>query len=133
MHDPTFAGNAMIAYDANGKKLGEVAFTGSGIPGIDQPDSETISSNGIRHLHLQHAPKDYVAYSDLIFQPDTVQCQFLKDATGDTTLNKQFVQRTLQRIWTASNPGGTDLSVESEKGGLFVEANGRSCTWSTHT
>jgi hypothetical protein len=69
IEDPTYAGNAMTAYRADGSIAGTVSFTGSGIPGIDIPDTQTITAAGIVRIVLTPAPLDYVAYAGLTFTP----------------------------------------------------------------
>jgi hypothetical protein len=69
IEDPTYAGNAMTAYRPDGSIAGSVSFTGSGIPGIDIPDTQTITADGIVRIVLTPAPLDYVAYAGLTFTP----------------------------------------------------------------
>ncbi|HVO36490.1 MAG TPA: hypothetical protein VMT21_13035 [Gemmatimonadales bacterium] len=70
IEDPTYDGNAMTAYRADGSVAGTVSFAGSGVPGIDIPDSETITAAGMVRIVLTPAPLDYVAYSGLTFVPE---------------------------------------------------------------
>ncbi len=79
IEDPTYAGNAMTAYRADGSIAGSVSFTGSGIPGIDIPDTQTITAAGIVRIVLTPAPLDYVAYAGLTFTP----AGLCKDSNGN--------------------------------------------------
>jgi hypothetical protein len=62
IQDPTYAGNTMSAFDDNGALVGTVSFAYSGGPGINVPDTRTISGPGITRVILQPAAADYVAY-----------------------------------------------------------------------
>ena len=61
--DPTYDGNTAQAFDSTGALLGTVNFVGTGIPGVDVPDTKTLTFNGIRSVILTPAQDDYVAYS----------------------------------------------------------------------
>ena len=61
--DPTWDGNTAQAFDSTGALLGSVNFVGTGIPGVDVPDTKTLTFNGIRSVILTPAQDDYVAYS----------------------------------------------------------------------
>ncbi|MGH7718211.1 MAG: hypothetical protein ACREON_05135, partial [Gemmatimonadaceae bacterium] len=63
--DPTFAGNTMAAFDANGALLESVTFAYSGTPGVNTPDTKTIVGP-IKGVDLIPAPADYVAYDATI-------------------------------------------------------------------
>jgi murein DD-endopeptidase MepM/ murein hydrolase activator NlpD len=62
IYDPTYAGNSATAYDASGNVLGRVDFVGTGIPGLDVPDTKTLTYSGIRRVDLIPAEADYVSY-----------------------------------------------------------------------
>ena len=119
IEDPTYAGNAMTAYRADGSMAGSVSFTGSGIPGIDIPDTQTITAAGIVRIVLTPAPLDYVAYAGLSFTPVPV-CNFFLSPPADTVLANNAVQIRLNALWTASNPADNFNNPNTrERGGLF--------------
>lgn len=60
--DPTFDGNKVVAYDGAGTQLASADFSYTGIPGDNQPDSQTVAATGIRRVVLVPAPGDYVSY-----------------------------------------------------------------------
>lgn len=62
VYDPTYDGNAAYAYDVAGNFLGEVGFAGTGIPGDNVPDTQTLPYTDIRSILLIPAPADYVSY-----------------------------------------------------------------------
>jgi murein DD-endopeptidase MepM/ murein hydrolase activator NlpD len=62
IYDPTYSGNTAQAYDSTGALLGSVDFVGTGIPGVDVPDTKTLTFNGIRSVILTPAQDDYVSY-----------------------------------------------------------------------
>ena len=62
IYDPTYAGNSATAYDASGNVLGRVDFVGSGTPGVNIPDTKTLTYSGIRRVELIPAEADYVSY-----------------------------------------------------------------------
>jgi hypothetical protein len=61
-YDPTFDGNSMTAFDADGAVIGTVPFPGNGTPGTLTTQTGTLSGSIARVL-LTPAPLDYVAYS----------------------------------------------------------------------
>jgi hypothetical protein len=61
--DPTYDGNTAQAFDSTGALLGTVNFVGTGIPGVDVPDTKTLTFNGIRSVILTPAQDDYVSYN----------------------------------------------------------------------
>lgn len=67
IQDPTFVGNTMTAFRADGSVVGSVPFPGSGVPGVNIPDTETITGGQIVRVLLTPAAGDYVAYSGLSF------------------------------------------------------------------
>jgi murein DD-endopeptidase MepM/ murein hydrolase activator NlpD len=62
IYDPTYPGNTAQAFDSTGALLGSVDFVGTGIPGVDVPDTKTLTFNGIRSVILTPAQDDYVSY-----------------------------------------------------------------------
>jgi hypothetical protein len=59
--DPTYAGNVAVAYDSDSTKVDSVAFTYSGMGGVNIPDTDSLSGS-IRKIVLTPADSDYVAY-----------------------------------------------------------------------
>jgi Peptidase family M23 len=62
IHDPTWPGNSAQAYDAAGNWLGSVGFNGTGVPGWNLPETQTLPYADIRRLDLIPADADYVSY-----------------------------------------------------------------------
>jgi hypothetical protein len=62
IHDPTWPGNSAQAYDVAGNYLGSVGFNGTGIPGWNLPETQTLPYADIRRLDLIPADADYVSY-----------------------------------------------------------------------
>jgi hypothetical protein len=119
IEDPTYAGNAMTAYRADGSIAGTVGFTGSGVPGINIPDTETITAAGIVRILLTPAPADYVAYEGLTFTPRG----FCKDGYGNSVPcpDKHKVGAYLRENETATTGGGfcaRECRLALEAGGL---------------
>lgn len=100
--DPTFAGNKMVAYDAQGSELASADFRYSGAPGINHPDTEVVAATGIRRVELIPAPGDYVAYeAHLTIQgPKLVVTASADSASAGDTLT-----------YTASNILGGAITV----------------------
>ncbi len=62
VYDPTYPGNGATAWDVGGNFLGSVGFTGTGIPGFNVPDTQTLPYTDIRSIQLVPADADYVSY-----------------------------------------------------------------------
>lgn len=67
VYDPTWDGNAAVAYDVAGNVLGSVGFAGTGIPGWNVPATQTLPFTDIRSVQLVPANNDYVSY-DVSFE-----------------------------------------------------------------
>ena len=62
VYDPTWDGNAAVAYDVSGNVLGSVGFAGTGTPGWNVPATQTLPFADIRSVQLVPANNDYVSY-----------------------------------------------------------------------
>lgn len=65
IQDPTFSGNTAVAYDSTNTQVASGSFASSGTPGVNQPDSLTLTGN-IRSIVLTPAANDYVTYQLLL-------------------------------------------------------------------
>ncbi|HEU4727241.1 MAG TPA: hypothetical protein VFT22_05120 [Kofleriaceae bacterium] len=73
-YDPTFGGNAMLAFDSSGAQVGSAPIGGSGTPGVNIPQTVSLSGASIKSIQLVPAPRDYVAYGGLTFTADPESC-----------------------------------------------------------
>ncbi|MDP3774266.1 MAG: hypothetical protein Q8Q85_08370 [Gemmatimonadales bacterium] len=119
--DPDFAGNRMVALDANGNTIGSVAFAGDNSPGQFTTSTRTVSAIGIAAVLLVPASGDYVAYDGLSFLKD---CALFDGAVDDPLLLDPAVQRLL--LGLAQRSGfAQPLANRVERGGYIVERGGR--------
>ncbi|MBI4543279.1 MAG: hypothetical protein HY705_09625, partial [Gemmatimonadetes bacterium] len=120
--DPDFAGNRMVALDANGNTIGSVAFAGDNSPGQFTTSTGTVSAIDIAAVLLVPASGDYVAYDGLSFLPK--DCAFFDGAVDDPLLLDPAVPRLL--LGLAQRSGfGQALANRVERGGYIVERGGR--------
>jgi len=113
IHDPTWAGNEMVARGVGGVELGRVSFSYSGVFGQNIPDTRTITTPGIRSVALipsTGGPNgDYVAY-DMQIVPDST-CDppwpdpWLRDPTIQQGMNSQW-QAEWDKGFDRKEPGG---------------------------
>jgi hypothetical protein len=101
-YDPTFAGSKMVAYDSTGTKLDSVSFKFSGTPGVNVPDTETVTGQGhfISRIDLIPAAGDYVSY-DASFAVDYPVCP----PDGDPLMDSTIVRQQMAQIYTQSGAG----------------------------
>jgi hypothetical protein len=90
IHDPTWAGNSAQAYGPNGDFLGSVGFSGSGLPGSDFPETQTLSYTHISRVDLIPAPGDYVAYDASFADSSTTPPCSSKPLTSYDRVSDEF-------------------------------------------
>jgi hypothetical protein len=115
IYDPTFSGNAMVAHYGTGadSDVAAVSFKFSGTPGVNHPDTQTITFRGIRQVDLNPALNDFVSY-DASFEADTCP------PTGDPIIDTPEVQNALKAALAHSNPGGIPgTGAKLEHGGFI--------------
>ena len=103
IHDPTFAGNMMVAYDSTGTQIRLRLVRGfTGMPGDNVPDTETVTGQGhpISRVDLIPASGDYVSY-DASFVFDPPVCP----PDGDPLMDSTIVRQQMAQIYTQSGAG----------------------------
>lgn len=117
--DPTFAGNAMQAFDEFGALLGTAPIAGNGTPGTNVPQTVTINAVGIASITLIPAALDYVAYSGLSFTAQGT-CP-----TNDPVLDDPAIRNALKAALTASGAFNNNPAARQENGGyIYQRADG---------
>jgi hypothetical protein len=84
--DPTYPGNTMQAFAADGSLVGATSFTSNGQPGVYSQDVRSLSGS-ITQVLLTNDPNDYIAYDAVIeVEPDslTVTCTPANVPRGST-------------------------------------------------
>jgi hypothetical protein len=71
-HDPTWAGNQAIAYDANGAQVGSVSFAFTDEPGNNVPDTKSLTGN-IARVQLIPADGEYITWEMTVTPGETNQ------------------------------------------------------------
>jgi hypothetical protein len=117
IHDPTFSGNMMIAYDSGGAQIGSVSFTFSGTPGDNQPDTETVVAHGIRRIDLVPANADYVSY-------DVSFVNGVCPPDGDPLMDSAAVRSQIANIFQQSGAGGPDSTFHEIIVAVYKNADG---------
>lgn len=112
--DPTFAGNQMQAFDENGGMVGTVAIAGSGVPGVNIPQTVTLSGS-IRSIRLIPGANDYVAYGGLTFTL-VGNCP-----TNDGVLDNPAIRQALKDALTASGAFNSDPAARRENAGWIYQ------------
>lgn len=117
--DPTFAGNQMQAFDETGGLLGTAPIAGNGTPGINVPQTVTITAVGIKSIKLIPAANDYVAYGGLTFTTQGT-C-----ATNDGVLDDPAVRNALKAALAASGAFNSNPASRQEQAGyIYQRADG---------
>lgn len=116
--DPTFAGNQMQAFDENGGLVGSAAIAGSGTPGVNIPQTVTLSGN-IKSIRLTPGANDYVAYGGLSFTL-VGTCP-----TNDAVLDDPAIRQALKNALNASGAFNSNPATRQENAGwIYQRADG---------
>ncbi len=115
VEDPTWAGNVVQAYNADGALVGTATVAFNNTPGQNDAQTVTLSGRGIRTLKLVPAANDYVAYSGLTFTPQGF-CP-----TNDAALDNPAVRQALLAALTASGAFNNDPAARRENGGYIYQ------------
>jgi hypothetical protein len=76
IHDPTWAGNRMVAFDLNTGQQVSVDFVGNGTPGTTTTDTKTLAGR-FTSVDLIPAANDYVSYdAEVVEAPQDTTCKF---------------------------------------------------------
>jgi hypothetical protein len=117
--DPTFDGNALLAFDAGGAQIASAAIAGNGTPGINVPQRVTVTAAGIKSITLVPAGGDYVAYNGLSFTTEST-C-----ATNDAVLDDPAIRQALKNALTQSGAFNNTPETRLETAGyIYQKADG---------
>lgn len=114
-HDPTFAGNELQAFNASGALVASAPIAGSGTPGVNIPQTVSVSAAGIKSIRLIPGANDYVAYSGLTFTPQG-DCP-----TNDPVLDDPSVREALRNALAQSGAFNNDPAARQELGGYIYQ------------
>lgn len=116
-YDPTYPGNGATAYDSLGSVVATGTFLYSGTPGLNQPNSVSLTAGGISKIVLSPAPADYVSY-DVTFVGDSCA------SVQDSLLDNEGVRDSLQALMARSNPNATPGTGQKKERQLWVYTDG---------
>jgi hypothetical protein len=112
IHDPTWTGNRMVAFDLNTGQQVSVDFVGNGTPGTTTTDTKTLTGR-FASVDLIPAANDYVSYdAEVVVAP----CP----PSNDANLESEAVRDSLMDVLSRSNPNAAPGS-RLERGGVIWE------------